>query len=374
MRPWNFSAGPSVLPIDVLEQAAAELSNWHGAGLSVMEMSHRSDEFVDICETAEAKLRTLLQLPDDFAVLFMQGGATAINALLPLNLIGRSQAKQADYILSGSWSNKSFTEAQRYGDMAVAASSQDSPSTNPKIPAWAWFPPTEAWQLRSQSAYVHLCSNETIGGVEFTDWPDLAQLGASDVPLIVDASSNILSRPFDFSRVGMVYAGAQKNIGPAGLTVVLIRRDLLGHALPMCPDVFNFEKVAKAHSRLNTPPTFAIYMAGLVFDWLEKQGGVNAIERQNRQKASLLYEFIDNSDFYHNPVDPKVRSRMNVPFILADSKLDQRFLDEAKAAGLVQLKGHKSVGGMRASLYNALPLSAVEALVDFMQDFEKRHG
>ncbi len=375
MRPWNFSAGPSVLPLEVLQQAAAEMTDWHGCGMSVMEMSHRGKQFMQICDEAESDLRELLAVPDDFAVLFMQGGATAENAILPLNLIGRNGSGKADYVLSGSWSSKSYKEAGRYGDIAVAASSGEAAELDGVRQApFTWFPAAETWHVRRDAAYVHLCSNETIGGVEFVQWPDLAGLGAPDVPLVVDASSHILSRPIDFSRAGMIYAGAQKNAGPAGVTLVFIRRDLIGHALPICPTAFDYVNVAEAKSMFNTPPTYAIYTAGLVFKWLKKQGGVAAIERANIAKAQALYGYLDESSFYANPVHRPVRSRMNVPFILANESLNQAFLADAEQAGLLHLKVHKSVGGMRASIYNAMPLAGVQALVDFMQDFEKRHG
>jgi len=307
--------------------------------------------------------------------LFMQGGATAENALIPLNLIGRNGSGKADYVLSGSWSNKSYKEAGRYGDIAVAASSGEAAVLDgTQYAAWNWFPAPEGWRVRPDAAYLHFCSNETIGGVEFNQWPDMAQLGASDVPLVIDASSHILSRPIDFSRAGVVYAGAQKNAGPAGVTLVFVRRDLIGHALPICPSAFDYANVAEASSMFNTPPTYAIYMTGLVFKWLKKQGGVEAIEQANITKARLLYDYLDNSAFYANPVHRPVRSRMNVPFTLADESLNAAFLTESEQAGLLQLKGHKSVGGMRASIYNALPLAGVQALVDFLIAFEKRHG
>lgn len=369
MRPWNFSAGPSVLPLPVLEQAAAEMTNWHGSGMSVMEMSHRGKEFMQIRDEAEQDLRRLLNVPDDFAVLFMQGGAQAQNAIVPLNLIGLADHKQADYVVSGSWSKKSFQEAQRYGDVALAASSESSQVINGvEQNSLSWFPAPETWQVREHVSYVHVCSNETIGGVEFNQWPTLA------VPLVVDASSNILSRPVDFSKVSMLYAGAQKNAGPAGLTLVIIRKDLLGKASDQCPNVFNYEALANNDSMLNTPPTYAIYVAGLTFKWLLAQGGVAAIEQANIAKAELLYSYIDSSTFYKNTVEPTARSRMNVPFLLANPELDAIFLAEAEAAGLLQLKGHKSVGGMRASIYNALPIEAVQALITFMKEFETRHG
>lgn len=359
MRPWNFSAGPSALPLAVLEQAAAEMVNWQGSGMSVMEMSHRGADFMSIRDEAEQDLRDLLHIPDAFCVLFMQGGAQAQNALVPLNLMGLDQHNQADYVVSGSWSNKSFKEAQRYGDVALAASSADE---------FTWFPEPSTWTLRPTASYVHACSNETISGVEFNDWPRLA------VPLVIDASSNILSRPIDFTKVDVVYAGAQKNAGPAGVTMVIIRKELLGKAHEHCPSAFNYELVANSDSMFNTPPTYAIYMAGLIFKWLKAQSGVEAIEKANIEKSERLYNYLDNSTFYRNTVERSVRSRMNVPFLLADPSLDKLFLSEAATAGLLQLKGHKSVGGMRASIYNALPIAAIDALIAFMQQFEAQHG
>ncbi len=374
-RPWNFSAGPAVLPLAVLEQAAAEMCDWRGSGMSVMEMSHRGAEFGQIRAEAEADLRRLLALPDDFAVLFMQGGATAENAIVPLNLLGRGAGGKADYILSGSWSRKSQAEAARYGDVAIAAASDHETRIDGQAQApWTWFPEPAQWRLRPDAAYVHLCSNETIGGVEFMDWPDLAALGAPGVPLVIDASSHFLSRPFSFENVGVMYAGAQKNAGPAGVTLVLVRRELLGHALPGCPTAFDYAKVAGADSMLNTPPTYAIYIAGLVFKWLLDQGGLAAMAQANQAKAQLLYGFLDGSAFYRSTVAPVWRSRMNAPFLLRDDGLNAQFLAQAREAGLLQLKGHKSVGGMRASMYNAMPLAGVQALVQFMQEFERRHG
>lgn len=375
MRPWNFSAGPSALPLEVLQQAAAEMTDWQGSGMSVMEMSHRGKQFTQICHEAESDLRELLAVPDDYAVLFMQGGGSGENAIVPLNLIGRGGANKADYVLSGSWSSKSYKEAGRYGDVAVAATSGVSTNLNGfSQDAWTWFPGADQWKVRADAAYLHLCSNETIGGVEFTDWPSLADFGAPDVPLVVDASSHVLSRPMDISRVGLLYAGAQKNAGPAGVTVVVVRRDLIGHALPVCPSAFDYANVAAAGSMFNTPPTYAIYIAGLVFKWLKRQGGVAAIEQVNIAKAQALYDYLDGSGFYVNRIHPAVRSRMNVPFFLNDESHNSAFLAEADAAGFLQLKGHKSVGGMRASIYNALPLEGVHALIAFMQDFERRHG
>lgn len=369
MRPWNFSAGPAVLPFEVLQQVAAELTDWHGSGMSVMEMSHRGPQFKQIITEAEQDLRQLLSIPDDFAVLFTQGGAQAQNALVPLNLLGRSAEKTADYVVSGRWSQKSFEEAQRIGSVRLAASSNKQREFNAKEYApYTWFPEPSSWEINDKAAYVHVCSNETVGGVEFNDWP------AIDVPIVIDASSDILSQPIDFSRVAVVYAGAQKNIGPAGLTLIIVRKDLLGHALPECPSALNYTLLEQQGSMVNTPPTFAIYVAGLVFKWLKKQGGVAEIERRNKEKARLLYEAIDSSGFYINQVEPSVRSRMNIPFQLRDPQLDELFLTKAAEAGLLQLKGHKSVGGMRASIYNAMPLEGVQALVQFMQNFEKEHG
>jgi len=374
-RPWNFSAGPSTLPLEVLEQAAREMTDWHGSGMSIMEMSHRGKHFTQVRDEAVADLRELLAVPEDFEILFMQGGATAENAIVPLNLIGRNSAGKADYIVSGSWSTKSHNEAQRYGDIALAASSGASTVIDGREQApWTWFPMPDTWKVRPDAAYLHLCSNETIGGVEFAQWPDMAELGAPDVPLVVDASSHFLSRPVDFSRVGLIYAGAQKNAGPAGVTVVVVRKDLIGHALPICPSAFDYQNVAQAGSMFNTPPTYAIYIAGLVFKWLKRQGGIAAIEAENIRKADALYGFLETSGFYQIAVHPSVRSRMNVPFFLKDESLNAEFLSQAEAHGLSQLRGHKSVGGMRASIYNALPYEGVQALITFMQEFERQYG
>ena len=361
-RPYNFSAGPATLPEPVLRRAAQEMLDWHGSGMGVMEMSHRGREFVSIAEAAESDLRQLLGVPARFRILFMQGGGLAENAIVPMNL---SRGGQVDVVVTGAWSQKSAREASRYADVQVAASNEADGHTTLPTPA--------GWRLRTGAAYVHLCSNETIHGVEFHQLPDLSALGC-DAPLVVDCSSHVLSRPMDWSRVGLAFAGAQKNIGPAGLTLVFVREDLLGHALPICPSAFDYRTVADNGSMYNTPPTYGIYIAGLVFQWLKRQGGVAAIEAQNVAKAKLLYDFLDASDFYENRIDPACRSRMNVPFFLKDEALNDAFLAEAKAAGLVQLKGHKSVGGMRASIYNAMPLAGVQALVDFMRDFAARRG
>ena len=365
-RPFNFSAGPAAMPEPVLKQAAAEMLDWQGSGMGVMEMSHRGPDFTALHQQAQADLRELLAIPEQFHILFMQGGGLAENAIVPLNLaarIGKTAANsKADFVVTGSWSQKSLQEAQRYCSTALAASNQESGHTALPMPA--------SWRLSPEASYVHICSNETIQGVEFHELPDLRALGC-DAPLVIDFSSHAASRPVDWSRVGLAFGGAQKNLGPAGLTLVVVRDDLLGHALPGCPSAFDYQKVADAGSMFNTPPTYAIYMAGLVFRWLKDQGGIAAIEAQNQAKAALLYAAIDSSELYVNRVQAACRSRMNVPFFLREERLNQAFLAGAQAVGLLQLKGHKSVGGMRASIYNAMPLAGVQALVAYMREFEK---
>ncbi len=361
-RPYNFSAGPAAIPDEVLRQAADEMLDWHGSGIGVMEMSHRGSHFGAIVQQAEADVRELLAAPAEYAVLFMQGGALAQNALVPLNL---SRGAKADYVLTGSWSRKSRKEAARYCDAQVAADNADAPGS---------IPPRGTWRLRDDAQYLHYCVNETIDGVEFAAPP--ADVGA---PLVADVSSMVLSRPFDVAAHGCLYAGAQKNIGPAGLTLVIVRRDLLGHALPACPSALDYSVVAANGSMFNTPPTYAIYIAGLVFQWLKRQRegelrGVEEIAARNAAKAALLYGCIDASSLYVNRIDPACRSRMNVPFHLRDETLNAAFLAGAQRRGLLQLKGHKTVGGMRASIYNAMPLAGVQALVDYMRDFERDPG
>jgi len=361
-RPFNFSAGPAALPEEVLRQAASEMLDWRGSGMGVMEMSHRGREFIEIATTAEADLRELLAVPANFRILFMQGGGLGENAIVPMNL---SRGGQVDVVVSGSWSKKSAQEARRYADVAVAASNEADGHTQLPDPA--------SWQLRPGAAYVHVCSNETIHGVEMHQLPDLRALG-SDAPLVIDCSSHILSRSIDWSRVGLAFAGAQKNIGPAGLTIVIVRDDLLGQALPICPSAFNYQTVADNGSMYNTPPTYGIYIAGLVFQWIKRQGGVAAMDAAAQAKAELLYGCLDSLPFYRCPVAVPARSRMNVPFFLREEALNEAFLTGAKARGLLQLKGHKSVGGMRASVYNAMPLAGVQALVQYLQDFAHTHG
>jgi phosphoserine aminotransferase len=359
MRVFNFSAGPAVLPEPVLEQAAAEMLDWHGSGMSVMEMSHRGKEFIGIAAGAESDLRTLLAIPDDYKVLFLQGGAIAENALVPMNLLG--ERRTADYVHTGEWSKKSIKEAKKYCTVNIAASSEDDNFT--------YVPAQSTWQLSRDAAYVHVCTNETIGGVEYQWTPD-----TGDLPLVADMSSHILSRVIDVSKYGVIYGGAQKNAGPAGLTLVIVRGDLLDRALPITPSAFHWKEQAEADSMVNTPPTYAIYIAGLVFRWLLAQGGIPAIERRNIEKAELLYDYLDTTAFYRSPARKADRSRMNVCFHLADAKLDEAFLKGAKAAGMDQLKGHRAVGGMRASIYNAMPIEGVKALVDYMKSFADRHG
>ena len=359
-RAFNFCAGPAALPEAVLQRAQAELLDWHGKGLSVMEMSHRSDEYTAIAEKAEQDLRELLSIPSNYKVLFLQGGASQQFAEIPLNLLPEDGV--ADYIDTGIWSRKAVEEARRFGNVNVAASA--------KSLDYFAIPGQNEWQLSERAAYLHYASNETIGGLQF-DWvPDLG-----DTPLVVDMSSDILSRTIDVSKFGLIYAGAQKNIGPSGLTVVIVREDLLGRAQPQTPTMLNYQVHADADSMYNTPATYPIYIAGLVFKWLKTQGGIKGMAARNEEKAGLLYHAIDSSNgFYYSHIDAPYRSKMNVVFRLKDEALEEQFLSEAKKNGLVQLKGHRSVGGMRASIYNAMPIEGVKALVHFMLDFARQHG
>lgn len=354
---FNFSAGPAVLPKPVLARAQAEMLDWHGSGMSVMEMSHRGKEFTGILAKTEADLRRLLAIGDQYKVLFLQGGAIAENAMIPLNLLaGRS----ADYAITGGWSKRSVEDARAYGKINVVASSESN--------QYQQVPDFASWQLNKDAAYLHVCTNETMSGVEFLDLPN-----THGVPIVADMSSHILSRQIDVSQYGVIYGGAQKNIGPAGLCLVIVHEDLLGKASPMTPAVFNWQLQAENQSMINTPPSYGIYIAGLVFEWLLAQGGVAAIEKVNVAKAKLLYDCIDASDFYVNRVALANRSRMNIPFYLHDEALNDAFLQGAEARGLLQLKGHRAVGGMRASIYNAMPIEGVQALVAYMQDFERSH-
>ncbi len=358
-RIFNFSAGPATLPIEVLEQARDELVNWRGSGMSVMEMSHRGKEYMSIQAEAEADLRELMGIPANYKVLFLQGGASTQFAMVPMNLL-RGKAS-ADYLNTGEWSKKAIKEAKKYGAVNVVASSEDR--------NFSYAPTQDAWKLDPNAAYVHYTPNETIGGVEIFWTPQ-----TGDVPLVADMSSNVLSRPIDVSKFGLIYFGAQKNVGPAGLTVVIVRDDLIGQTVKGCPTMFDYAIHAENDSMYNTPPTYAIYIAGLVFKLLKAKGGLAAMETVNRAKAKLLYDALDASSFFNSPVAVDNRSLMNIPFTLKNASLDDEFLKAAKARGLVQLKGHRSVGGMRASIYNAMPIEGVQALVDLMRDFEKQHG
>ena len=357
MRVINFSAGPAVLPEEVLRQAAAEMLDWNGSGMSVMEMSHRGKEFIAIADEAEALLRELMAIPANYKVLFLQGGASLQFAMVPLNLLRGKAA--ADYVDTGEWSKKAIKEAKAFCTVNVAAVSEDA----------SYVPDRASWKLDPDAAYVHVCTNETIGGVEFHWVPDTAP-----VPLVADMSSHILSRPVDVSKYGLIYAGAQKNIGPAGLTIVIVRDDLIGHAPKGTAGMLDYKVHADAQSMSNTPATYAIYIAGLVFKWLKRQGGLAAIERRNIDKASLLYDYLGDSTLFRSPVRIADRSRMNIPFTLRDAKLDAEFLRGAEERGMVQLKGHRSVGGMRASIYNAMPVEGVRRLLAYMKEFEARHG
>lgn len=358
-RVFNFSPGPATLPEPVLRQAAAEMLDWHGTGMSVMEMSHRGKEFISIHAEAEADLRELMGIPANYKVLFMQGGAIGENAIVPMNLIGRTG--KADYVVTGDWSKKSQKEAKTFGTISTAASGEAGKFTA--------IPKQSEWKLDAGAAYVHICSNETIGGVQFHWTPE-----TGNVPLVADMSSDILSRPIDVSKYGLIYAGAQKNMGPSGLTIVIVREDLLGHALPVTPSAFNYQLQAENDSMFNTPPTYAIYIVGLVLKHFKAMGGMKAIEAHNVAKAKVLYDYLDASSFYRNPVNPADRSLMNVPFKLKDDALDEAFLKGAQAKGMIQLKGHRSVGGMRASIYNAMSLEGVQALVAYMKEFEAKNG
>lgn len=361
-RKYNFSAGPAMLPAAVLAQAQQEMQDWQGTGMSVMEMSHRGDAYMSIAEQAEADFRALLNIPDNYKVLFLQGGASLQFSMVPMNLLCRSKFMRADYINTGAWSQKAIVEAGKYCDVNVAATAEADNFTS--------IPDPTTWQLRDDAAYVHYTPNETIGGVEFHYIPDVA-----DKPLVADMSSTILSRPIDVSKFGLIYAGAQKNIGPAGLTLVIIRDDLLGVPLTDAPAMLDYATHAKADSMYNTPPTYTWYIAGLVFKWIKQQGGLQAMAETNQRKADKLYTAIDDSGFYQSPVDPSCRSWMNVPFVFADSdqkaEQEKAFLKGAAEQGLLTLKGHRSVGGMRASLYNAMPEAGVDALIRFMQQFEQ---
>ena len=378
-RPYNFAAGPSTLPEAVLSRAAHEMLDWHGSGMSVMEMTHRGTVYLGLFEKVMADFRRLLRLPDHYKILLMQGGATAQNALIPMNLMGAN--RKLDYVNTGHWSTKSINEARSYGDVHVAASSQDLPAAGavpPPFFPFTFIPQYSEWRVRADSSYLHICGNETIGGVEFWDWPDMQALDAPDVPLIVDMSSHILSRDIDLTRFAMAYGGMQKNLGIAGVTFVILDEALIRERVKApivgCPSVFDYRKVLENDSMFNTPPTYAIYMTGLMLEWIDGQGGVAALEKHNAEKAQLLYAALDASAFYQTRVVPAARSRMNVPFYLPDDRLYEPFLKGAQARGLINLKGHKAVGGLRASIYNAMPVQGVHALIDWLAEFEKERA
>lgn len=359
MRVFNFAAGPAMLPVEVLEQVRDELTDWRASGMSVMEISHRSKAFIEVARRAEADLRELLAIPASYKVLFLQGGATGQFSAVPMNLA--AEGSTVDYVNTGSWSKKALGDARRYCRVNLAADAADS--------GYNHIPPVSGWKRSPGAAYLHYTPNETIGGVEFHFVPEVG-----GVPLVADMSSTLLSRPIEVGRFGLIYAGTQKNMGPSGLTVVIVREDLIGRARPGTPVVFDYKAMAEEGSMLNTPPTFGWYVAGLVFQWLQRQGGLKAVGEINRAKAEKLYAAIDRSGFYRNPVAKDCRSWMNVPFTLTKPELDKQFLAEAHAAGLTNLEGHRSVGGMRASLYNAMPLAGVDALVQFMEEFERKNG
>jgi len=357
-RAHNFSAGPAALPFEVLTEAQAEMLDYRGTGMSVMEMSHRSDAFIEIAETAERDFRELLSVGDDYHVLFLQGGATQQFAAIPLNLLG--SAGSAAYVNTGAWSVKAIEEARKFCDVRIAATSEAT--------RFDRVPPISEWQVGADDAYLHICSNETIGGVQFHEFP------TPSVPLVADMSSDILSRSIDVSRFGLIYAGAQKNIGPAGLVMVIVRKDLLSRVRQGIPSMLDYGVHAKAGSMSNTPPTYAWYLAGLVFKWMKQQGGLSVIAERNRRKAATLYDAIDSSNFWSSPVVKDNRSGMNIPFTLPDAKLDAPFLKGAEAHNMQNLQGHRSVGGMRASIYNAVGQASVDALVAYMSEFEREHG
>jgi len=357
-RVYNFSAGPGAIPEEVLKQAQQEMLDWQGTGMSVMEMSHRGKPYMSIAAKAEADLRDIMSIPDNYKVLFLQGGASSQFAMVPINLLRGNN--QADYVLTGQWSKKAIAEAKRYCDVNIVSSSEDSKFTT--------VASQDAWNINSDAAYLHFTPNETIVGVEFPFLPE------TNVPLVADMSSTILSREIDVSKYGVIYAGAQKNMGAAGLTVVIVRDDLIGKAMDGMPAMMDYKTYADNDSMYNTPPAYSWYIAGLVFQWIKDKGGVSAVAEINQRKAEKLYTAIDDSDFYSNPVDVPCRSRMNVPFVLANADLDAKFLEEAAKIGLHTLKGHRSIGGMRASIYNAMPEAGVDKLVEFMTDFEKNNG
>ena len=358
-RVYNFSAGPSMLPEEVLRTAAAEMLEYGNSGQSVMEMSHRSKEYDAIIKEAEADLRDIMNIPDNYEVLFLQGGASTQFAMVPLNLMNKNN--KADFIITGQWANKAYKEAARYGNARAVASSAEK--------TYSYIPKTAAADFDPQADYVHICMNNTIYGTKFHTLPDVG-----DIPLVADISSCILSEPIDVSKFGVLYAGAQKNVAPAGVTIVIIRKDLIGNAMDITPTMLNYQTHADNGSMFNTPPCYCIYIAGLVFKWIKKLGGLEEMKKINEKKAKILYDFLDSSKLFKGTVVPEDRSLMNVPFVTGNEELDAKFVAEAKAAGFVNIKGHRSVGGMRASIYNAMPVEGVEKLVEFMKKFEEENA
>ena len=358
-RVYNFSAGPANFPLEVLEKAQKDLVDYSGMGLSVMEMSHRSQEYLEIFNTARENLKTLMEVPDNYEIMFLHGGASSQFGMVPLNLFKGSG--KADYINTGAWSKKAIAEAGRYGQVNVVASLEDN--------TFSYIPTITKEMFDPEADFVHITSNNTIYGTTFPELPDVG-----DVPLVADMSSNILAQVYDVSKFGIIYAGAQKNIGPAGVAIVIVRKDLIGNAMDIAPKMFNYETHAENGSMFNTPPTYAIYIAGLVFEWLLEHGGVAAMQKINEEKAGWLYDFIDNSSFFHGTVEEGSRSMMNVPFVTANAETDAKFIKEAASEGLMTLKGHRTVGGMRASIYNAMPAEGVKALIGFMKKFELQNS
>ncbi|AGF46981.1 phosphoserine aminotransferase [Candidatus Kinetoplastibacterium desouzaii TCC079E] len=371
---WNFSSGPATLPRMVLEKISSELMSWDNKGISVLEMSHRSNYFADICYEAEKDLRDLLNLSSDYAVIFSHAGGHAANSFIPMNLIERTSKRNADFIVSGHWSDVSFRESKKYGNVRVIADNNSLYSKNGNLyNPRRWMPSLETWDFSKVSSYVYLCSNETIDGIEFCEWPNLLDYSV-DSELVVDASSNLLTRPMFIEKVGIIFACAQKNLGIAGLTLVIIKKDLLGFYSSICPSSFNYTNLAKTNSLYSTPPIFAIYVAGLMFKWLKFKGGLQSVAEENYQKSETIYNYIDSTDFYNNNVETSVRSKVNIPFVLHDACLNDIFLSEAEESGFINLNGHRSVGGMRASIYNSMPMSAVQSLINYMREFERVYG
>ncbi|MBW0454513.1 MAG: 3-phosphoserine/phosphohydroxythreonine transaminase [Candidatus Kinetoplastibacterium crithidii] len=371
---WNFSSGPGALPKSVLEQISRDVISWNDTGFSILEMSHRSDDFSHICYEAECDLRDLLNLSHDYAIIFTHAGGHGANAFIPMNLMARCYNRNADFIVSGHWSYTSYIEAKKYGNVRIAVDNNYILNhSDLKYKPRRWMPRLEDWRLSKQSSYVHLCSNETIDGIEFVDWPILSDMSVNSV-LVVDASSNFLTRPLDIEKTGLVFACAQKNIGVAGLTIVMIRKDLLENFLPLCPSSFNYTNIFKANSLYSTPPIFPIYVASLMLKWLKLKGGLSIVAEENKMKSSVFYDYLDSTDFYYNEVERSVRSRVNIPFMMKEDALTSVFLSEAKKLGLINLNGHRTIGGLRASIYNAMPMSGVLSLIKYMRDFECHYG